>query len=270
MSQEHQDPDLSALSPEGSKIVGEELDILRRIEERLEREAHNTPGKIEDLDAQLIELRDALAEAKEEDQASLVEQMHQVAALSRTRGQGRDAPVDPSNPYFGHLRLREARSGRQRDVLVGKRTLLDDGDDLSIVDWRNAPVSRLYYRYEEGDEYEEEFDTRTLEGTVLVRRSVAVMEASLRRVSAPQGTFVSDRRGRWRDAVGAARPSLEGGVGTAVRVPSGQLGIDLPQGAEGRARRLPVPAVLLPSLQDHRPRQLARRDLPGLAADRRR
>lgn len=233
MSQEHQDPDLSALSPEGSKIVGEELDILRRIEERLEREAHNTPGQIEDLDAQLIELRDALAEAKEEDQASLVEQMHQVAALSRTRGHGRDAPVDPSNPYFGHLRLREARSGRQRDVLVGKRTLLDDGDDLSIVDWRNAPVSRLYYRYEEGDEYEEEFDTRTLEGTVLVRRSVAVMEASLRRVSAPQGTFVSDRRGRWRDAVGAARPSLEGGVGTAVRVPSGQLGIhsddDLPR-----------------------------------------
>lgn len=225
MSQEHQEPDLNALSSEGGRIVAEELDILRRIQARLEREAQNTPGQIEDLDAQLIELRDALAEAKEEDQASLVEQMHQVAALSRTRGQGRDAPVDPKNPYFGHLRLREARSSRQRDVLVGKRTLLDDGDGLSIVDWRNAPVSRLYYRYEEDDEYEEEFDARSLEGTVVVRRSVAVMDAALRRVSAPQGTFVSDRRGRWRDAVGAARPSLEGGVGTAVRVPHGQLGV---------------------------------------------
>ncbi|MDC0722159.1 ATP-binding domain-containing protein [Nannocystis bainbridge] len=225
MSQEHQDPDLHALSDEGGKIVAEELDILRRIQERLEREAQNAPGQIEDLDAQLIELRDALAEAKEEDQASLVEQMHQVAALSRTRGQGRDAPVDPNNPYFGHLRLREAKSKRLRDVLVGKRTLLDDGDGLSIVDWRNAPVSRLYYRYEEDDEYEEEFDSRSLEGTVMIRRSVAVMESSLRRVSAPQGTFVSDRRGRWRDAVGAAKPMLEGGVGTAVRVPQGQLGV---------------------------------------------
>lgn len=225
MSQEHQEPDLNALSSEGGRIVAEELDILRRIQSRLEREAQNAPGEIEDLDAQLIELRDALAEAKEEDQASLVEQMHQVAALSRTRGQGRDAPVDPKNPYFGHLRIREAKSSRQRDVLVGKRTLLDDGDGLSIVDWRNAPVSRLYYRYEEDDEYEEEFDARSLEGTVLVRRSVAVMDASLRRVSAPQGTFVSDRHGRWRDAVGAARPSLEGGVGTAARVPTGQLGV---------------------------------------------
>lgn len=225
VSQEQQEQDLQALSSEGGRIVGEELEILGRIQARLDREAQNAPDQIEDLDAQLIELRDALAEAKEEDQASLVEQMHQVAALSRTRGQGRDAPVDPKNPYFGHLRLREAKTGRRRDVLVGKRTLLDDGDGLSIVDWRNAPVSRLYYRYEEDDEYEEEFDARSLEGRVLVRRSLAVMEGQLRRVAAPQGTFVSDRHGRWRDAVGAARPSLEGGVGTAVRVPQGQLGV---------------------------------------------
>lgn len=225
MSQEHQEQDLVALSPDGGKIVAEELEILRKIQGRLEREAQNAPGQIEDLDAQLIELRDALAEAKEEDQASLVEQMHQVAALSRTRGQGRDAPIDPKNPYFGHLRLREAKTKRQRDVLVGKHTLLDDGDGLSIVDWRNAPVSRLYYRYEEDDEYEEEFDARCLEGTVMVRRSVAVIDSQLRRVSAPQGTYVCDRRGRWRDAVGAARPSLEGGVGTAARVPNGQLGV---------------------------------------------
>ena len=218
-------PECVALSSDGQRIVAEEVDILRKIQDRLAREAETAPEQMEDLDAQLLELRDALAEAKEEDQASLVEQMHQVAALSRTRGQGRDAPVDPKNPYFGHLRLREAKSSRQRDVLVGKRTMLDDGDGLSIVDWRNAPVSRLYYRYEEDDEYEEEFDARSLEGRVLVRRSIAVMDARLRRVSAPQGTFVCDRRGQWKDAVGAAKPSLEGGVGTAARVPSGQLGV---------------------------------------------
>lgn len=218
-------PERVALSSDGQRIVSEEVDILRKIQDRLAREAETAPEQMEDLDAQLLELRDALAEAKEEDQASLVEQMHQVAALSRTRGQGRDAPVDPKNPYFGHLRLREAKSSRQRDVLVGKRTMLDDGDGLSIVDWRNAPVSRLYYRYEEDDEYEEEFDARSLEGRVLVRRSIAVMDARLRRVSAPQGTFVCDRRGQWKDAVGAAKPSLEGGVGTAARVPSGQLGV---------------------------------------------
>ena len=225
VSQDQSEPEIADLSTEGQRIISEEAQILRRIQARLAREAETAPEQLEDLDAQMLELRDALAEAKEEDQASLVEQMHQVAALSRTRGQGRDAPVDPKNPYFGHLRLREARSLRQRDVLVGKRTLLDDGDGLSIVDWRNAPVSRLYYRYDEEDEYEEEFDARSLEGRVLIRRSVGVIDANLRRVTAPQGSYVCDRRGHWHDAVGAAKPSLEGGVGTAVRVPTGQLGV---------------------------------------------
>ena len=31
---------------------------------------------------------------------------------------------------------------------------------VSIVDWRNAPISRLFYRYEQGDEYEEEIAGR--------------------------------------------------------------------------------------------------------------
>ncbi len=215
--------DVDSLSPEGRRIVVEESQILERLQARLARVA--APERIESLDDQLIELRDAIAEAKEEDVASLVDQMHQVAALNRSRGQGRDLPVDPNSPYFGHLRLRDSKSSRQRDVLIGKRTLLDDGDGLSIVDWRNAPVSRLYYRYEEEDEYEEEFDERSLEGTVLIRRSLAVTSAKLRRVAAPQGTFVSDRKGRWRDAVGSMRPTLEGGVGTATRVTRGQLGI---------------------------------------------
>ena len=65
------DPELAALSPDGQRIVAEEADILRRILARLAREAETAPEQLEDLDAQLIELRDALAEAKEEDQASL-------------------------------------------------------------------------------------------------------------------------------------------------------------------------------------------------------
>ena len=217
--------ELEKLSEKGVQIVGDELRILGSVQARLEREASEAPQQIEDLDAQLIELRDAIAEAKEEDVPSLIDQMHQVAALARKRGKGRSIPIDPKNPYFGHLRLREARSGRERDVLIGRHTLLDDGDGVSVVDWRNAPVSRLYYRYEEDDEYEEDFDDRTIEGRILTRRSLAVGEGRLRRVASPQGTFSLDRQGAWREAEGSAQPTLHGGSGTAIRYDKRKLGV---------------------------------------------
>ncbi|TPV96621.1 MAG: DNA helicase UvrD [Myxococcales bacterium FL481] len=217
--------DASGLSTQGESIVRDESEILQRIQTRLARDASEASENIEDLDGQLIELRDMIAEAKEEDMASLVDQMHQVAALSQRRGKGRDLPIDPNSPYFGHMRVQEARSGRARDVLIGKRTMLDNGDGLAIVDWRNAPISRLYYRYDEDEEYEEEFDNRQLEGRVLVRRSVAVSDTVLRRVSAPQGVYARGRDDRWRESAQAGRPTLEGGLGQAVRPPKGQLGV---------------------------------------------
>ena len=126
--------EIADLSEGAREIVAEETEILSRIQARLEREASTKPDAIEDLDAQMIELRDAIGEAKEEDVASLIDQMHQVAALSRKRGKGRSVPIDPKSPYFGHLCLKDSRTGRSREVLVGRHTLLDDGDGLAIVD----------------------------------------------------------------------------------------------------------------------------------------
>jgi len=225
--------DLDNLSENARKIVAEETEILTRIRARLEREANQAPEALEDLDAQMIELRDAIAEAKEEDVASLIDQMHQVAALSRKRGKGRSIPIDPKSPYFGHLCLEDARTGRAREVLIGRHTLLDDGDGLSIVDWRNAPVSRLYYRYEEEDEYDEEFGERTVEGRVVKRRSLAVTDGTLRRIAAPQGTFARGQQGQWRESGISERPSLEGGSGSAIRYDKKQLGV---QGDDAQLR----------------------------------
>jgi DNA helicase-2/ATP-dependent DNA helicase PcrA len=225
--------DLEHLSEAARAIVAEETEILARIRERLEREASQTPDAIEDLDAQMIELRDAIAEAKEEDVASLIDQMHQVAALSRKRGKGRSIPIDPKSPYFGHLCLEDSRTGRAREVLIGRHTLLDDGDGLSIVDWRNAPVSRLDYRYQEEDEYDEEFGERTVEGRVMKRRSLAVTDGTLRRIAAPQGTFARGQAGTWRESGVSERPTLEGGSGSAIRYDKKQLGV---QGDDAQLR----------------------------------
>jgi DNA helicase-2/ATP-dependent DNA helicase PcrA len=179
-------------------IVAEELSLLRVVLGKLDSVERRAKVAVDDVGA-MIELRDALAEAKPEDQGSLLEQMHRIEALSRQRGKGESPPVDRKSPYFGHMRLLER--GKRRDVLIGQRGYVEPGGGVQIVDWRNAPVSRLFYRYEEGDSYEEQMGDRPVEGEVLARRTVSISEAELRRVTAPQGTFARDfRTGEWREA----------------------------------------------------------------------
>jgi len=181
-------------------IVREEMQLLDVVLRKIDGggpRSRRARTPVDDAGA-LIELRDALAEAKPEDQGSILEQMHRIEALSRQRGKEDVPPVDRKSPYFGHLRLDEG--GKRRDVLIGARSFVEPGGGVQIVDWRNAPVSRLFYRYEEGDAYEERLGDRLVEGEIVARRTVAIVDAELRRVASPQGTFSRDlHTGAWRE-----------------------------------------------------------------------
>ena len=118
-------------------------------------------------------------------------------------------------------------------MLVGKRGFIDRQSNVQIVDWRNAPVSRIYYRYEEGDDYEEEIAGRRVEGIVEARRNVSIARGNLRRIGTPQGTFLKDARGTWvrggrADRAGPARRHGQGGASGRRR-----------RGAQGQARHPP-------------------------------
>jgi DNA helicase-2/ATP-dependent DNA helicase PcrA len=222
--------DTPAPDPGAPEIVREEDQLLSVVLRKLDGGVPRK-GRIQVDDAgALIELRDALAEAKPEDQGSILEQMHRIEALSRQRGKGDTPPVDRKSPYFGHMRLEE--NGKRRDVLIGARSFVEPGGGVQIVDWRNAPVSRLFYRYEEGDAYEERLGDRLVEGEVLARRTVAIVDGELRRVAAPQGTFTRDlRSGTWREiATQRARLQIARDGSAAELIP-----------ARGAAPALPPP-----------------------------
>ncbi|HLU69080.1 MAG TPA: ATP-binding domain-containing protein [Kofleriaceae bacterium] len=219
-----------------ARIIEEEERLLARVEARVALGDGDAAGErtgAADIDRELLSLRDAIAEAKPEDLPPLVEQMTRLAALRERIGGPRALPVDMASPYFAHMTLREGEgpSARRRDVLIGKRGFIDRRAGVQIVDWRNAPISQVYYRYDEGDDYEESVDGRLLTGVVEVRRNVSIARAVLRRIGAPQGTFVRDARGRWREATGSAVPTLQGGHGKAARAPAP------PPGAVTRGRR---------------------------------
>ncbi len=218
--------------PPEPPIVAEELSLLKIVLKKLDAAPRRIRTQVDDM-GQLIELRDALAEAKPEDQGSLLEQMHRIEALSKQRGKGDSPPPDRKSPYFGHLRLEEG--GRRRDVLIGARSYVEPGGGVQIVDWRNAPVSRLFYRYEEGDAYEERLGDRVVEGEILARRTVAIVDSELRRVSSPAGTYARDRQtGSWRE-IGATQARLSvARDGTATLTPAASTGSASSGGAATR------------------------------------
>lgn len=205
---------------EGTRVVREELKLLEIVYKALGPES--VPGarspssppagptlneSLAADDRRLIELRELASAAKPEDLPALLEQMHTLGAVRAHRGKSTVGSIDRKSPYFGHLRLEETvvvpggqEKVRRRDVLVGSKQYLDAGAGIRIVDWRNAPVSRIFYRYREGDPYEELLGDRPVEGEVLARRTVAIVNGELRKVTSPQGTFVVDADGRWRRA----------------------------------------------------------------------
>jgi DNA helicase-2/ATP-dependent DNA helicase PcrA len=274
--------------PEGSRVVGEEqrllATVLRTLDASVGADVSAAQGRAAD-EGRLLELRDEVAVAKPEDLPALFEQMHHLAALRGQRGRSIGGTVDRATPYFGHMRLEEEvplserRPGavlgrpasgfgpqggtRRRDVLIGARSYVDSGAGIRIVDWRHAPVSRIYYRYEEGEDYEEELGDRVVAGTVAVRRGVSIVDGQLVRVSAPQGTFVRGRDGRWR-RMSVTRARLETEKHWASRrgvASEARLGV----GADGQMRQdkhLPAIAALL----DEKQFELIAKEGAGLVA----
>ncbi len=209
------EPASVATDPELARIVGEEEACLTRVEGHLETRpimrARRTDAS--DYDERLLDLRDQIAAARTEDLPPLVQEMERLQALASRLREIEETQVDRRSPYFGRLVLEE--NGKKREVLIGRATYLDTSSNVRIVDWRDAPVSRLYYRYDEGNEYDEVFGGREVTGTVQVRRSLGIAEGELRRIGAPQGTFVRNSKG-WR-RIDQQASRLHGGAGTAIR-----------------------------------------------------
>jgi len=220
------------------RIITEELALLDQVTTLLNDVPAVAPPSEASLVQELTRLREMMTEGeKTEDQAALLEQWNRQSALLEQLRASRQAPqVDRNSPYFAHLRLRE--HGSERDILLGKATRLQRG--VRIVDWRNAPISRIFYRYQQGEEYEEEIAGRTMTGTVAARRTVTIRNQALHRIDAPEGIFSADPQapdGWHKGLVEAAQ--LMGGEGAALRAHSAgegthrRLGTDL----EGRHRR---------------------------------
>ena len=199
-----------------NSVIAEELDLLAKVTALLSKLPETKTASEAPIVRELERLRAVILSGDEaKDISALSEQYHhQAAVLAQLRSAGAAARVDQDNPYFAHLRLHE--DGRERDLCLGRTTCIEGG--VRIVDWRDAPISKIFYSYRQGDEYDEEISGRERIGTVSARRTVRIQGGELERVQAPEGDFTPDpsRLGEWVCEKPSA-PRLGGGEGVALR-----------------------------------------------------
>jgi DNA helicase II / ATP-dependent DNA helicase PcrA len=99
-------------------------------------------------------------------------------------------------PYFARIEVEEETEGSPKvlEYKIGFRA----NPECRIVDWRKAALSKLYYNYQEGDEYCEVVQGRERLGKVLLRNRLEIEKSALRRVHCSQGSFVY-QDGSWKE-----------------------------------------------------------------------
>ncbi len=194
-----------ALTEQARAVIAEEEALLARVLGSLQA-ARQRAGRSVDrsgLVERLTGLRDEATTAVESDLPALFQQLDNTRALLE-RQDATNLP-EPNTPYFAHLRLRRHEGeGTAQEYLLGRTTFTDSASGVRIIDWRFAPVARVFYGYEEGDDYEEYFGDRLAEGVVEARRLVVIERGVLTRIRA--GALHLERTAQRRVAARWAPP----------------------------------------------------------------
>ncbi|MET0151585.1 MAG: ATP-binding domain-containing protein [Candidatus Binatia bacterium] len=230
------------LSADERAIVTEEEALLARVRLSLDRARERALRRAVEstaaADEALRSLRDEAVASSAEDLPPLLHEMSVRQRLAERRSQHRLPPA--AAPYIAHLRVDEGKG--PDDYLLGHVTFVDAAEGIRIVDWRVAPVARIFYRYREGDRFEEAFPGRVAEGIVVARRILVIQDGALWRIVGDCVLLERERNGRWRASNRAALSLQTGGAETAAR--PGILGVGI--GTSARTKPAEITALLDP------------------------
>ncbi|MDH3869984.1 MAG: AAA family ATPase, partial [Desulfuromonadales bacterium] len=100
------------------------------------------------------------------------------------------------SPYLAGIAIcdDDPKIGR-RHILLGKQSLMV-GSKVMVTDWRKAQISKLYYEWEEGEEYEDDIGDRERSGTIEKKIAYGISRRELLSLQTGSGTF-EKRDGDW-------------------------------------------------------------------------
>ncbi|RIL10091.1 MAG: hypothetical protein DCC75_05120, partial [Proteobacteria bacterium] len=189
------------LPKEAKESIEQELSTLDTVLESLASQEANSERRLRSESRRAQELTVALVTAKRVEDKQLLASDEAVSHGLRDKqdAQLRTLQKLQRKPYFARIVVEEP--GPQGSRSLEYKLGFAENPECRIIDWRKAPVAKLYYEYREGDEYSEEIQGRERNGSILLRNSVEIENSELRGVACRHGRF-HKKDGAWVSAEG--------------------------------------------------------------------
>ncbi len=177
------------ISEDAKKTIKEESETLATVLTSLNAQRKRGLERLSIESARAKELTATLVAFRRDEDKQMIASDEAVSHGLRDKKEAELVVIDKlvKQPYFARLVLdEETPSGIKK---IEYRIGFAENSDCRIIDWRKAPVSKIYYEYKEGETYGEEILGRERVGTVRTRNRVQIENSVLKRVSCSLGNF---------------------------------------------------------------------------------
>ncbi len=170
-------------------IVAKEQDRLAGICRIIDRAAVDRNATLAQHDARTRELeQERLASVSWREKNDLTEKLLEHGHYD-PRKYLKDFSDSAGSPYFAIIGIEdEDKRIGSKEYLIGKQSLMD-GNRVAVVDWRKAEISRLFYDYEEGEDYLETIQGREREGVLVRKDRVGIARQVLHRIETSSDSY---------------------------------------------------------------------------------
>lgn len=169
------------------QIIGEDeekrwLEVHEAVKEELKKSKKDweqDKALARELTSQIVATR------RDEEKSALASDeavAHGLSKLRQEKTSGLDSLLEQA--YFA--RVITSENGKNIEFRLGTASL----PSQRIIDWRKAPISKLYYDYEEGEEFCEDIQGREREGLIKLRRAYQGIQDKLNIIETKEGKIV--------------------------------------------------------------------------------
>lgn len=181
------------LTPKDLELIADEESRYARTVSRVREAFKEKTDELDDDEKLARKLTAELVATRNEEEKQFLQSDENVAhGLARLRFKQTNALSDLSKqPYFARVVYNE--KNRDVEFKLGVASFPEE----RIIDWRKGPVSKLYYDYEEGEEYEDEIAGVERKGVVKLKRAYRGRHDLLSQIELKDASYFK-AKGLWR------------------------------------------------------------------------